>query len=150
MRIDNFSGKFGLVIVTAKAGTHFPQYDRDEEQRDRGSQPLPKERLRRSSGGHDWAEMRVNFPPQRGGGSLVELSELQSAAQQVQVHDLSGAVAAMLKVALEFGSPTATQLAVEIALKQRVCKVTLHGQPPSERSLPARNTTGGGHGRGRT
>src|SRR6202795_3902372 len=146
MRIDNFSGKFGLVIVTAKPGTHFPQYDRDEKQRRRGSQPMPKERPRRGSGGRDWAEMGVNRPPQRGGGRLIKLSELQSAAQPIQVHELSGAVDAMPEVALEFGSARGVQFTVEIALKEGIAKVTLHGQPPFERSLPARNATGGAKG----
>jgi hypothetical protein len=30
-RIDNFSGKFGLIVVTANAVTDSPQQDRDEK-----------------------------------------------------------------------------------------------------------------------
>jgi hypothetical protein len=37
---------------------------------------------------------------------------------------------AISQVTLEFGGSTATQLTVEIALKQRVGKVTPHGQAP--------------------
>jgi hypothetical protein len=60
----------------------------------------------------------------------MELSELQAVAQQIEVHELSGAVNAMSQVTLEFRSRAVTQLAIEIALKQRVCKVTPHGQAP--------------------
>src|SRR5260370_34047801 len=31
VRIDNFPGKFRLIVVTAKPVTHIPQYDRDEK-----------------------------------------------------------------------------------------------------------------------
>jgi hypothetical protein len=58
------------------------------------------------------------------------LGELQSIAQQIQIDKLSGTVGAMSQVTLEFGSPTVTQLTVEIALKQRVGKVTSHGRAP--------------------
>jgi hypothetical protein len=75
-------------------------------------------------------ERGVNLPPQGRGGGLIELSKLQSIAQQIQIHKLSGTVGAMSQVTLEFSSPTATQLTVEIALKQRVGKVTSHGRAP--------------------
>ena len=51
-------------------------------------------------------------------------------ARKWQVHELNGAVDAMLEVALEFSSAKSTQLAVEIALKKGIGKVTPHGQPP--------------------
>jgi hypothetical protein len=54
------------------------------------------------------------------------LRELQHAAQQVQALELHDAVRAMVKVALEFGSTHGAQLAVEIAMKARVGKVTSH------------------------
>src|SRR5438552_7885616 len=130
MSIDSFSGKFGLIVVSVNALTHCHQYDRDEKQCGRGSQPVPKERPRLNSRGCDCVERGVNLPPQLGGGRLIELGELQSIAQQIQVHELSGTVAAVSEVTLEFRSPAATQLTVEIALKQRVGKVTSHGQAP--------------------
>src|SRR5580692_4925806 len=102
MRLDNFVCKFGLVIVTTKLGTHSPQYKSDEKQRRRGSQPLPKERLGRSTGWRNRVEMCVNCPSQRGGGRLIDLSKLQSTAQPIQFHELSRAVVAMSQVALEF------------------------------------------------
>src|SRR5260370_37988554 len=80
MRVDNFVCKFGLVIVTAKLGTHYPQYKSDEKQRRRGSQPLPKERLGRSTVWRNRVEICVNCSPQRGGGRLIDLSKLQSTA----------------------------------------------------------------------
>jgi hypothetical protein len=60
--------------------------------------------------------MSVNLPPQRGGGGLKELSELQSITQQIQFHELGGAGDAMLEVILKCGSARSTQLTVEIAL----------------------------------
>ena len=50
-----------------------------------------------------WADMGVNFSPQRGGGRHIKSSEPQCATQPIQIHELSGAEVAMLKVALEFG-----------------------------------------------
>lgn len=94
--------------------------------------------------------MGVNCPPQRGGGRDIKSSELQYATQPIQTQELSGAEVAMLKVTLEFGSPTATELTVEIGLKERISKITLHGRLPSERSLPVRNTTGAGLARVKT
>ena len=108
MRVDDFVRKFGLVIVTAKLGTHSPQYKSDEKQRRRGSQPLPKERLGRSTGWRNGVEMCVNSPPQRGGGRLIDLSKLQCTAQPIQVYKLSRAVFTMSQVALEFSSPAIT------------------------------------------
>jgi hypothetical protein len=58
------------------------------------------------------------------------LGKLQSIAQQIQIDKLSGTEGAMSQVTLEFSSPTAIQLTVEITLKQRVGKVTSHGQAP--------------------
>src|ERR1700752_1893606 len=104
MRVDDFAGKFGLVIIAAKLGTHSPQYKGDEKQRRRGSQPLPKERLRRSTGWRNRVKVCVNCPPQRGGGKLIDWSKLQSTAQPIQVHELSHAEVAMSQVALEFSS----------------------------------------------
>src|SRR6266478_10111718 len=130
MRIDNFSGKFGLIVVSVNALTRCHQNDRDEKQCDRGNQPVPKERPRLTSRGCDCVERGVNLPPQLGGGRLIELRELQSIAQQIQVDELRGTVAAMSEVTLEFPSPAATQLTSEIALKQRAGKVTSHGQAP--------------------
>src|SRR5580704_9993083 len=150
MRLDNFSRKFRLVIVVAKLRTHSPYYDGDQKQRCRRGQPLPRERLGRRSGGFDWAKIRVNFPPQWDWGRLIQWSQPQHPAHHIQVHELSGAMGAMLEVAFEFGRPAATQFAVEIALKQGVGKFTLHGQPPCERNSPVRNTTGGGRERART
>jgi hypothetical protein len=60
--------------------------------------------------------MSLNLPPQRGGGGLIEFSELQSIAQQTQVPELTGAGDAMSEVMLECGSAWGTQLSVEIAL----------------------------------
>lgn len=142
MRFNNFSGKFGLVIVAAKPGTHFPQYDPEEKQSRRCGHPMPKERLGRRSRWRLWANMGVNFPPQRGGGRHIKSSEPQCTTQQIQIHELSGAEVAMLKVTLEFDSSKATELTIEIGLEQRISKITLHGRLPSERSLPVRNTTG--------
>jgi hypothetical protein len=31
MGVDNFSGKFGLIVFTLKPETRSPQYDRDEQ-----------------------------------------------------------------------------------------------------------------------
>jgi hypothetical protein len=31
MGVDDFSGKFGLIVVTAESVTHSPQQDRDEK-----------------------------------------------------------------------------------------------------------------------
>src|ERR1700739_2226329 len=119
MRVDNFAGKFGLVIIAAKLGPHSPQYKRDEKQRRRGGQPLPKERPRRSTGWRNRVKVCVNCPPQRGGSNLIDWSKLQSTAQPIQVDEFSGAVVAMSQVALEFSSPALTYLTVKTALGAR-------------------------------
>jgi len=42
MRIDNFLGKFGLIVVGAKQGTRSPFRDCEKKECRRGSQPEPK------------------------------------------------------------------------------------------------------------
>jgi len=59
----------------------------------------------------------VNLFPKRGRRDFIELREPQSLAQQVQVHELNGAMDALLKVVVEFRSVSGSQLNVEIALK---------------------------------
>ena len=80
MRVDNFFGKFGLIIVTIKHLPYSPQHDHDEKQCGRGCQPVPKTPLRRGGRRRDGVQRHVNLnlPPQRGGGRLIELSELQA------------------------------------------------------------------------
>src|SRR5580692_13071170 len=141
MRIHNFLGKLGLVVVGAKHGIHPPSRDYEKKEGGRRGQPVPKERLGHSSRGRDGAKIGANLFPERGRRGLIELRELQSPSQQVQVHEFNGAVDTMLEVALEFTSARSTQLTVKIALKEGVSKVTPHGQPPYDRNLSARNIT---------
>src|SRR5258707_5196940 len=108
MRVDNFVCKFGLVIVTAKLGTHSPQYNSDEKQRCRGSQPLPKERLRRSTGWLNRAEMCVNFPPQRHACRLIYWRKLQSTTQPIHLHELNRALGEHCPQALAISSSAIT------------------------------------------
>src|ERR1700722_280118 len=126
VRLDNFPGKFGLVVIAPEPGTCFPQDDADQEHRGGRSQPVPEKRLRHRLARRYWVDVCVNCPPQRRRSRLIELRQLQAPAQQIQVHQLRGAVGAMLHVALEFVRPTAAQLAIEVALQQCVGKVTPH------------------------
>jgi hypothetical protein len=148
VRIDNLLGKFNLIIVGVKYRAQPPSRECEKECGRRG-QPMPKERLGLRSWGRDEAKIGANLFPKQGRRGVIELREPQSLAQQVQVHKLNGAKDALLEVVLEFRSISNTQLTVEIAMKEGIGKVTPHGQPPCEWSLPA-PSIGGGYGEART
>jgi hypothetical protein len=78
MRIDNFRGKFGLIVVGAKQGTHSPSRDCEKKECGRRSQPVPKEGLGDSGRGRDGVKIGANLFPERGRRGLIELRELQS------------------------------------------------------------------------
>src|ERR1700720_545761 len=137
MRVHNFSGKLGLVVVNLKPRTELPKHDSNEKQSGRGCHPMPKQRLRNGGVWGNWMETQINPPTQRCRGGLIELSEVQTVTQQIQVHKLSGAAGAMPEVTLEFGGAASFQLAVEILLKQRIGKITPHGQAPCEEFVSA-------------
>src|SRR6266852_4333004 len=78
MSIDNFLGKFDLIVVGAKRGTHSPPRDCEEKECGRRGQPVPKEGLGHSSRERDGAKTGANLFPKRGRRGLIELRELQS------------------------------------------------------------------------
>jgi hypothetical protein len=82
-------------------------------------------------------ETSINPQTQRCRGGLIELSEVQPVTQQIQVHKLGGTAGAMPEVTLEFDGAATTQLAVEVLLKQRIGKITPHGQAPCEEFVSA-------------
>jgi hypothetical protein len=129
VRVDNFSGKFGLIVVAVKSVTDSSQDDQNEKY-GRSCEPVPNARLRGSSSRRDLVESYANLAPQRCGGRLIELSEMQAIAQQIQIDQFSGTVHAMSQVTVEFCGPAVAQLTIEIALKERVGKITPHGQAP--------------------
>src|ERR1700756_1923374 len=138
MRVHDLSGKLGLVVVNLKPRTELRNHDRNDKEGGRGCHPMPKQRLRRGSLWPNWMETRINPPTQRCRGGLIELSEVQPVTQQIQVHKLSGTAGAVPEVMLEFGGSASTQLTVEILLKQRIGKVTPHGQAPCEEFVSAK------------
>jgi hypothetical protein len=78
MRIDNFLGKFGLIVVGAKRGTHSPSRDCEKKECSRRGQPVPKEWLGHRGRGRDWVKIGTDLFPKRGRGRLIELRDLQS------------------------------------------------------------------------
>jgi len=137
MRVHDFSGKLGLVVVNLKQRTQLRKHDGNDKEGGRGCHPVPKQRLRRGSLWPNWMETSINPPTQRCRGGLIELSEVQPVTQQIQVNKLGGTAGAMPEVTLEFGGAATTQLTVEILLKQRIGKVTPHGQAPCEEFVSA-------------
>src|ERR1700740_1097284 len=137
MRVHDFSGKLGLVVVNLELRTQLPKHDGDEKQCGRRCHPVPKQGVGRRSLWRDWTEARINPPTQRCRGGLIEVSEVQPVTQEIQVHKLSGAAGAMPEVTLEFGGAATAHLAVEIFLKQRIGKITPHGQAPCEELVNA-------------
>src|ERR1700674_4308194 len=77
MRIDDFLGKFDLIVVGAKQGAHSPSRDCEKKERGRRGQPVPKEGLGHSSRGRNGAKIGANLFPERGRRGLIELRELQ-------------------------------------------------------------------------
>jgi hypothetical protein len=73
VRIDNFLGEFGLIVIAAKLGNYSPSHEGDKKECRCGRQPVPKEGPRSSIAGRNRAEFRPNLLQQRSGCDLIEL-----------------------------------------------------------------------------
>src|SRR6266478_8704619 len=78
MRIDNFLGKFDLIVVGAKDRTHSPSRDCENKECGRRGQPVPKEGLGLGGRGRNGTKIGANLFPEPGRRGLIELRELQS------------------------------------------------------------------------
>jgi hypothetical protein len=77
MRIDNFLGKFGLIVVGAKHGIRSPPRDCEKKECGCRCQPAPKKGLGQRSRGCDGMKIGANLFPERGRRGRIELRELQ-------------------------------------------------------------------------
>src|ERR1700687_347272 len=132
MRVHDGRSQSGFAVVAAQERKQTPAEKYGEEKGGGYGEPAPGSRIpnRHNGGASGSAKLRLYFFSQRERSALVQAGTLEGRAQIFVGLESSDTSGAGNQMAFEIGGARGVEFAIQIAVEDRLGKLTTHGRPP--------------------